>query len=747
MPHAPQSVTLLSSSPSFFLTVSVRCRWCVCVCPCFTHPHPPTKKNNKKDGSCGRKNHPVECLIALHGAPQRPSVHTLRILLKQTNRKTRLSLSSLLQWSAPWTVSVPSHKRPQPQKRKKSKMNVFHNNPAQFRRGSALDDRVTVAPARPDITTPSNEGVAAHATVAPPHPISTPLPSLIDVATSLAPPPPPPQQQQPLKRFYPSTPYYGLLTRCEVHIDVAVEGCDWEGVAGAAPPYNVRSTIQRLQDLQRCLSDCTETHGAVYHFGTSAGPYEPGPQTSSVSSASAPPSSITYGAYVEAMQDGLRQMMLLRASCTTASAMTQHCFYVRLIGHPRWKDLSALLCVEKARLLLCVLSSSRVTQKHLTSVCAEAKVEIEWLSGAALVVEPATLAADEVNPLWAVWDAVLHLPLLPSVSSPAVADDDITTADTAKGGEAPLGPSRTGVGSSVFAPSSSFPHATMADVSAGVRGALETMQLASLPLQQCHLSLVSSLRFCHARRCCPVGRFVEEAVLFASDAVMTTGGSIGKAASSTIAAATTSRHPVARRYVWRVLPSHTWVLPHFLTQLTQCLVERCELRSFTLRCGGPSADVTPSPASAGVSGDVAKKPGSAVGVRLVHGDVPLSVSVRHGPSTVSWVAFSRLSGAAWVDKETREGLTTGDPFDDQGEAEEEVELEFELNAIQYTRCASPERRTATAVSMRKRSRGGEPKWEDSGVTADSTVDMVTWGPSFTFGVSVKRLITMDDVEE
>ncbi|KPA73077.1 hypothetical protein ABB37_10136 [Leptomonas pyrrhocoris] len=428
------------------------------------------------------------------------------------------------------------------------------------------------------------------------------------------------------------------------------------------------------------------------------------------------------------MQDGLRQLTRVRASCARTPATThttEHCFYMRLLGHAAWKDLSVLLCVEESRLLVCLLCSSRVTQKHLTSVCAESGVVLEWLGGAALMVEPAALARTEVNPVWAAFDAVLQLPLLSETSTAG--------GRTVGGGAAERADGVSGV---LFTEDSNADSSSASDsVGACVHDALNALHGASLPLRGFSLVLVSSLPFRGARRCCPVGRFTEEASAHAATA------------GTAVTAAADPCHPVARRYVWRLLPSHSWVLPHLLTRLVQSLIEQCDLCAFTLHCGVPSLDAAPRTATNPVG---AEWTGGTAGVRLVRGAPPASVTLRRGPSTVSWVAFSRLSGGAWVGADAREGLALDDG------AAEAVELEFELHTIRYGRCAAAATAAASAGSalafpLRTGRRPREALACDAAVGAEDArsggcVHPETWGASFEFGVSVKRVIVVDEGE-
>lgn len=663
-------------------------------------------------------------------------------------------------------------------------VNLFKSSTAQFRRGNVLEDPAVTA----SVVLGGGEGDSddAQQTASPPQ-LSHPPPSKgTDLATLLATAQDqrrPQHRQQsagvataaPQRRLFPPTPYYGLLSCCEVHLDVALTDNDNDGgdydngettaaAGGVAPRYNPPSTISRLAHMQHLLNACAQTHGAVYYLGTAASPYF---SSASSSTPLATSSALTYAAYVEAMQDGFGQMMQLRASLVRSSSTslspspmtptTQHCFYMQLVAHPQWKDLSLLLCVEQARLLLCLLSSSRVTQKHLTSVCAEVGVELEWLSGASLVVEPAALAAAAFNPIWAAWDALLHLPLLPlQPSNGGSTTDGVAAVDVRAANNININ----------INDNDGSNNSKSSDVSAGVREALAVVQGASLPLQGGHLTLVSSLAFRGALRCSPVGRFTEEAAVFAYDddgsdnddggATLPTAPAAGRAPRSRSATTSRPRRPVARRFIWSVLPSQAWMLPHFMTRLLRCLIDECGLRSFTLRCATAERD---DGGNATVS-VTQKKAAGVAGVRIVRGDAPSALTLRQGPSTVSWIAFSRLSGGAWVDAETREGLELGreghrdsGDADNEDDEEDEREVEFELKAVQYVRSSAASATTAPSSSSQavllKRPRDTSQCDRKSTWAEDESARCVcteAWGPSFTFIVSVKRAIVLDDFE-
>lgn len=75
------------------------------------------------------------------------------------------------------------------------------------------------------------------------------------------------------------------------------------------------------------------------------------------------------------------------------TCMTPHTTYYCVRGHPRWKDVTAMLGIENGRLLLFISASSRFTQQHLTNAAVTAGVRrdlLVWDCGALLLMEPTT---------------------------------------------------------------------------------------------------------------------------------------------------------------------------------------------------------------------------------------------------------------------------------------------------------------------------------------------------------------------
>ncbi|CAG9572241.1 conserved hypothetical protein [Leishmania major strain Friedlin] len=607
---------------------------------------------------------------------------------------------------------------------------------------------------------------------------STYLPALLAAA----------QQTSPIaaksgQSTFPSVPYYGILSRFEVRMDVSVERdarapawsiSDAAGASAGMLLRNPTTATARMAHIQRRLYDVAERFGSVYHLSNGATLSESVmapllPHQGGASSAASFHSQLTYGAYVQALHDAFRRFRALRQACVTMEKgasgagaatigdgmTTHHTFYVRLLGHPSWKDLNALLCVEKGRLLVCLISSSRITQKHLTAVCADAGVSLAWLGGAALVAEPLQLIPGDVNPVWAVWDALVNLPLLSPSSINREGNEERLTSGADGAAD------------------------TLDNASAGAREVLRRVTQTGSALSGFHISLISSMAFQGATRFHQVGRIAEEAPVFAQEE---------RPSSSSLSATAAARQPtrqaiVARRYIWRLIPSPTSclavaptsssasalsccaVLPFFISKLLQCLVEECGLIAFAVHCGGPAELTTHLGAPSGSTGSTAS---GAVGVRLVHSSAPSLLTLQQGPSSSSCLAFSRLSGAVWVDAETRESLSLGglaaalgEPDKDAVGDEEDTEMEFEVVSIRYERHSElktmekePNKVRVCATAASVESGGSCPvkraRFDAAGIDEedhdDAFVRPAQWGSSFAFTVSVKRLITVDDID-
>ncbi|TPP55143.1 hypothetical protein CGC20_37940 [Leishmania donovani] len=592
-------------------------------------------------------------------------------------------------------------------------MNIFQSSSVGFRQGRSLVDETPApsvmrypilapAPGDSDTQTSLSYGIGASAAAKQ----STDLPALLAAA----------QQTRPIaaksgQSTFPSVPYYGILSRCEVRMDVSVErsarapGWPISDAAGASAGMLLRNpttTMARMAHIQRRLYDVAERFGSVYHLSNGATLSESVtapllPNHGSASSAASFHSQLTYGAYVQALHDAFRRFSALRQACVTMEKaasgaraatigddmVTHHTFYVRLLGHPSWKDLSALLCVEKGGLLVCLISSSRITQKHLTAACADAGVSLDWLGGAALVAEPLQLIPGDVNPVWVVWDALVNLPLLPPSSINREGNKEGLTSGADDAAD------------------------TLDSVSAGAREVLNRVTQTGSTLSGFHISLISSMPFQGSTRFHQVGRIADEAPSSSASALSL---------------------------------SCCAVLPFFMSKLLQCLVEECGLIAFAVHCGGPAELTTHLGAPSVSTGSTAS---GAVGVRLVHSNAPSLLTLQQGPSSSSCLAFSRLSGAFWVDAETRESLSLGgltaafgEPDKDvMGDEEEDTEMEFEVVSIRYER-------RGELKTMEK-----EPnKVSVCATAAVESSGSCPWGPSFAFTVSVKRLIAVDDID-
>ncbi|KAK7195113.1 hypothetical protein NESM_000434800 [Novymonas esmeraldas] len=617
-------------------------------------------------------------------------------------------------------------------------MNIFPGSSVGFRHGRALAD-VGLSHHTPQLHPVVTAGGAVDGSSAP-----APLPLLdqpsadkrggggwvTDLSTLLAAAqqsrhaasPPRPHPTVP----FPNVPYYGIARRCEVHIDVGVDGSrdddDDEASRAAAvsrrrePLRNPSSTSARLGHIQRCLHETVRRHGSVYIVSSGHTLAECVLAPSSPA-ASAGQTCLTYGAYADSLLDAFRRFSALRQA--SASAVTHHTFYLRLLGHPLWRDVSALLCVEGGRLLVCVIASSRTTQSRLADACARAGARLDWVGGAALTAEPRRLGPGEVNPVWVVWDALMQLPILtppPAESSSAAGATDEAAA------------------------------------AAGVRAVLRDIQQSAATLAGMHVSLLSSLSFEGATRCGQVGRVVDVAPVLAHEDLPRVSPTSASSTTTSGGRAAAAAAVVAHRFIWRLIPppsstpaSCAVVLPHLLAHLVACLVEECQLESFAVHLGGPADMSTGAGTGAVAAAAAAAASSGGVGVRLVHSTAPSLLTLRGGPSSSTCLAFSRLSGAAWVDAETREGVRLALP--DEEEQDDDAEMEFEVTSVLYerprpcTRLARRRRRTATPDV------GVEVNANADGSGDGTLVQPTRWGSFFTLTTAVRRLIVADALDE
>ncbi|RNF21433.1 uncharacterized protein Tco025E_03483 [Trypanosoma conorhini] len=218
-------------------------------------------------------------------------------------------------------------------------------------------------------------------------------------------------------RTYPSVPFYAMMQGLQLVMNVAAPG------EGAAEDLNDAELLNRLPKLQALIQDAVTKYGSTYYLTSLQSSCNPllypaeasrrHTGASTLASAVAT-TELDYWAYLQALQDVFYRFTELRDRCCSVSAQeacTHHVFFVRLTDHPRLKDLMAMLAVEHARLCLCLCASSRVTQQYFTQRAQDVGVELEWVLGSALVTEPERLTMTEVNPVFALWDVFVNLPL------------------------------------------------------------------------------------------------------------------------------------------------------------------------------------------------------------------------------------------------------------------------------------------------------------------------------------------------
>lgn len=435
------------------------------------------------------------------------------------------------------------------------------------------------------------------------------------------------------------------------------------------------------------------------------------------------------------------------ASSNESDVAVHDVLYVRMLAHPVWKDIAALLAVEHGRLVLFMSASSRVTQQrlsdcyanamglnsvstltHLTgeeheeqahSGAAHSGAALAWLAGATLVTEPASLSLTDVNPVYALWDVVVSLPLLsPPPTIPA---------------ESPRGSRCRGKDGASRHPPLVTGTSLLLDADTVMRG-FHVQVLSSLPLPGAQrgssiMRLVEETVLSH-----PSTLFSESVVPSMSDSITlastynpltkdsadhTTPSETAKKVSETLQSCASRPRPCSspsappnskvrthpqccRRYTWRLV-SHgsgvggaVVVLPTLLTHLVHCLVQGCGLlQSFELRFnrgaptvggrlgdGGERAHASAVSATGPAAMTYVQIRSGRGGVRGQRSSMP--GLLQRGPSTQSWRGFSRLSGPAWIRTSERRRLGLLDVNEADGE-EEEVDYEFTVTRIRYTR--------------------------------------------------------------
>ncbi|KEG05706.1 hypothetical protein DQ04_19161010, partial [Trypanosoma grayi] len=214
-------------------------------------------------------------------------------------------------------------------------------------------------------------------------------------------------------RMYPTVPYYPAVPALQLTINVA--GPE----ENVTDDLNGADLLKKLPALQALLQDAVAKNGDIFYLSAMQASRNPllyplSATTAGKAAASLSSAELDYWRYVQALHDGFRRFVELRDACCRASSAevcTHHVFFVRIADHPRLKDIVALLAIEKARLCLCLCASSRVTQQYFTQHAQDVGVELEWVLGSALVSEPAGLAMTDVNPVFALWDVFVNLPL------------------------------------------------------------------------------------------------------------------------------------------------------------------------------------------------------------------------------------------------------------------------------------------------------------------------------------------------
>ncbi|KAF8302104.1 hypothetical protein TcYC6_0047720 [Trypanosoma cruzi] len=218
-------------------------------------------------------------------------------------------------------------------------------------------------------------------------------------------------------RAYPKVPFYAVMQGLQLVINVAGPEED------AGDGLNGAGLLRGLSMLQELLQASATKYGGVYYISALPASRNtllyPAHATRSHTGASALSSVATaaeldYWKYLQALQDVFYRFAELRDLCCTGFSKehcTHHVFFLRITEHPRLKDLMAMLAIENSRLCFCLCASSRVTQQYFTQRAQDVGVELEWVLGSTLVTEPERLAMTEVNPVFALWDVFVNLPL------------------------------------------------------------------------------------------------------------------------------------------------------------------------------------------------------------------------------------------------------------------------------------------------------------------------------------------------
>ncbi|CCW60622.1 unnamed protein product [Phytomonas sp. EM1] len=545
-------------------------------------------------------------------------------------------------------------------------------------------------------------------------------------------------------RCYPDVPYYGLLEGIDVQIDI--NSAATSSLTDSSS-LNLSGVATYISELNGALCDVVNRYGSFFYIGNSMLPLDDVPpanatipSTAAKSSSAAAGavagsssgSSVVYEVYLHALIELFQTMSQIRNRCCASNLAptsgldggpgeaplaceprggvlhTHHVVYARLSGHPTLKDLSLMLAIERGRMVLFVSSSSRVTQAYLSEQAEVVQLKLRWVSGAALVWEPDRLHSSEVNPVLALWDVLMNAPLTGPVDA-----TDPTLAGSEKAVQEVL---------------------------------FHQMAVASRVLEGFGWIVLSSLSFSGARQGKATLRLQDPSVLRGTRDRDAPGDEI-----------------IGHRYVWRLVgPFRNVVLPHLLTHMLQCLVNfECAghyLRSFIVRTRG--ADRGEKPEHRNPKRRAGPESDGVAGLSYIRSE-RTGLTTQRGPSSQSWVGFSRLSGNAWLSDEERQqlGLLV---VDDDGEVA--LECEFTLGEIRYCRMTPMDKFSKESVmkwQLRKRPRSplqlngdmedhmcwSSPSCFDCGVPDLFSVgNPEEWGPYFDWNVCVTRLLDYTDNE-
>lgn len=238
---------------------------------------------------------------------------------------------------------------------------------------------------------------------------------LVSIAQASLPQPLLPPQSGNAWRVYPTVPFYATMQGLQLLINVAGPAED------AGDDMNDAALLKSLPALQSLVQDAATKYGGVFYLGALQAtcnkllyPGSAATTTTTTTTTTTPTAELDYWRYLQALHDVFRRFVELRDLCCRAPSLefcTHHVFFVRVADHPRLKDIVALLAIENARLCFCLSASSRVTQQYFTQHARDVGVELEWVLGSAMVSEPERLAVTDVNPVFALWDVFVSLPL------------------------------------------------------------------------------------------------------------------------------------------------------------------------------------------------------------------------------------------------------------------------------------------------------------------------------------------------